>query len=224
MPKNLNNQKLPSAQKYLDIQEIKDDCVVLRDGSLRGILLVSSVNFALKSDEEQRAIIQSYVNFLNALEFPVQIVIQSRKLNISSYVERLKGAYEKQENDLLKMQTAEYINYVQELVEMGEIMSKRFYIVVPYSPLSDETKGFFSRFKETLSAALVLKLKKELFNKYRAELFKRADNVSVSLSSMGLKSLLLDTQSLIELFYNTYNPEVSEQEKLEDVGKLRIEL
>ncbi len=224
MPKNLNNQKLPSAQKYLDIQEIKDDCVVLKDGSLRGILLVSSVNFALKSDEEQRAIIQSYVNFLNALEFPVQIVIQSRKLNISSYVERLKGAYEKQENDLLKMQTAEYINYVQELVEMGEIMSKRFYIVVPYSPLSDETKGFFSRFKETLSAALVLKLKKELFNKYRAELFKRVDNVSVSLSSMGLKSILLDTQSLIELFYNTYNPEVSEQEKLEDVNKLRIEL
>lgn len=224
MPKNLNNQKLPSAQKYLDIQEIKDDCVVLKDGSLRGILLVSSVNFALKSDEEQRAIVQSYVNFLNALEFPVQIVIQSRKLNISSYVERLKGAYEKQENDLLKMQTAEYINYVQELVEMGEIMSKRFYIVVPYSPLSDETKGFFSRFKETLSAALVLKLKKELFNKYRAELFKRVDNVSISLSSMGLKSVLLDTQSLIELFYNTYNPEVSEQEKLEDVSKLRIEL
>lgn len=222
MPKNLKN-KLPSTQKYLDIAEIKDDCLVLKDGSLRAVLLVSSVNFALKSDEEQKAIIGAYVNFLNALDFPLQIIIQSRKLNISTYIEKLKEVKEQQENDLLKMQTAEYINYIQELIEMGEIMSKHFYIAVSYSPLSDKAKGFFTRFKETISAAMVVKLKRIFFEKYRAELFKRADNIIGSLATMGLKAIPLDTQSLIELFYKTYNPEIAEQEKLEEIGKLKIE-
>ena len=223
MAKSLTNKKPPSTQKYLDIAEIKDDCLVLKDGSLRAVLLVSSVNFALKSEEEQRAIIQGYVNFLNSLNFSLQIVIQSRKLNISSYIERLKEARENQDNDLLKMQTTEYIDYVQELIEMGEIMSKRFYINIFYSPSSDKAKNFLTRLKEIFSAAMVIKLRRALFEKYRIELFKRADIVISGLASMGLRAVPLDTQSLIELFYKTYNPEIAEQEKLEKVEKLRIE-
>ncbi|TSC96182.1 MAG: hypothetical protein Athens101410_112 [Parcubacteria group bacterium Athens1014_10] len=224
MPENIIKKKsLPSTQKYLDIAEIKDDCVVLKDGSLRTILLVSSINFALKSEEEQKAIIQGYVNFLNSLEFSVQIIVQSRKLNISSYIEKLKEVEENQENDLLKMQTAEYISYIQELVEMGEIMSKYFYVAVSYSPFSGGAKNFFIRLQETLSAVMIIKLKRTLFEKYKLELFKRADTIMSGLASMGLKSVPLDTQSLIELFYKTYNPEIAEQEKLESLEKLRID-
>ncbi len=223
MSNTLTNKKSPSTQKYLDIAEIKDDCVVLKDGSLRAVLLVSSINFSLKSEEEQKAIIQGYINFLNTLEFPLQIVIQSRKLNISSYLDKLKELEEKQENDLLKMQIVEYVDYVKELVEMGEIMNKRFYVTISYSPLSDKAKGFFKRLTETFSAAMVVKLKRASFEEYRIKLFKRADNIISGLSTMGLKAVPLDTQSLVELFYKTYNPEVAEQEKLEKLEKLKIE-
>lgn len=223
MSNTLANNKISSTQKYLDIAEIKDDCVVLKDGSLRAVLLVSSINFSLKSDEEQKAIIQGYINFLNTLESPLQIVIQSRKLNISSYLDKLKELEEKQENDLLKMQIVEYVDYVKELVEMGEIMSKRFYVTISYSPLSDKAKGFFKRLKETFSAAMVVKLKRASFEEYRIKLFKRVDNITSGLSTMGLKAVPLDTQSLVELFYKTYNPEVAEQEKLEKLDKLKIE-
>ncbi len=222
MLNSLTNQNLPTTQKYLDIAEIKDDCLVLKDGTLRAILLVSSINFDLKSDEEQKAVIQAYSNFLNTLDFPLQILIQSRKLNISSYIERLREAEERLDNDLLKMQTAEYIDYIQELIEMGEIMSKHFYAIIPYSPLSDKAKGFFPRLKEMLSVAMVVKLKRNLFEKYKIELFKRVDNIIGGLSSIGLRSVPLDTQSLIELFYKTYNPEIAEHEKLESIDKLKI--
>ena len=217
------NKPSASTQKFLDIAEIKDDCLVLKDGTLRAVLLVSSINFALKSEEEQEAIIQGYVNFLNSLSFPFQIVIQSRKLDIDNYITRLKEKETQQTNELLKMQTREYITYIQELVEMGEIMSKRFFVVVPYNPLSDKQKGFFTRFKELFKAVKIIGLERKRFERLRNELFKRADYVINDLASMGLNAVLLDTQSLIELFYQTYNPEISEQEKMVEVEKLRIE-
>lgn len=212
-----------SAQHHLDIQEIKDDCLVLKDGTLRATILVSSINFALKSEDEQTAVIQGYTQFLNSFDFPLQIVIQSRKLDIEEYLERLKVVEKEQTNELLRMQTAEYRQYIQELIEIADIMSKRFYMVVPYSPVSDKEKGFFARFKETISPTTVIHLKQQKFEKYKNELFKRVDYVIDALSSIGLKSVQLDTQSLIELFYNTYNPEVASQEKLVELNKLQIE-
>src|SRR3989338_2926156 len=125
-------------QQFLDIAEIKEDTVVLKDGTLRSVILVSSINFSLKSPDEQEAIIGAYVQFLNGLDFPMQIVVQSRKLNINDYLMRLEERERDQKNELLKIQTADYRSFVKELVQLGDIMSKHFYIVVPYSALSDK--------------------------------------------------------------------------------------
>lgn len=212
-----------STQQYLDIVEIKDNYVVLKDGTLRAVLLVSSINFDLKSEDEQNAIVQGYTQLLNSFEFPVQIVIQSRRLDIDKYLEKLRLVVKEQINELLKMQTSEYLEYIQELVKMADIMSKHFYVVVPYSPLSDKRKGFFSRFKETIYPTQAIKIKAKKLERYKRELFRRADFISDGLTSLGLQAVRLDTQSLIELYYNTYNPQISNQEKLAQVDKLDIE-
>ncbi|MEA3398509.1 MAG: hypothetical protein U9R06_02065, partial [Patescibacteria group bacterium] len=144
--KLVRNKITSSTQQFLDISEIKDDTVILRDGSLRAVILVSSINFALKSEDEQNAIISAYVSFLNNIDFSLQIVIQSRELNIDNYIEDLTQKEKEQTNELLKIQTAEYIQYIKELISMSRIMSKHFFVVVPYDPMSDKQKSFFSRF------------------------------------------------------------------------------
>ncbi|MEK7073038.1 MAG: TraC family protein [Patescibacteria group bacterium] len=215
--------KRPSTQQFLDIAEIKEDVVVMKDGTLRAVLLCSSVNFALKSEEEQDAIISAYVGFLNALDYPLQIVVQSRKLDVEEYLNRLSEAQRTQTNELLKAQIADYRQFVFELISLGQIMSKRFFVVVPYDPMSNKRKGFFSRMKETITPALSLRLREEQFLQRRKDLMMRADSVSSNLGSMSVSAALLDTQSLIELYYTAYNPDVADSEKLTDVGKLRIE-
>ena len=222
--KKLVNKKVSaSTQHYLDIAEIKEDTVVMKDGTLRAVLLVSSINFSLKSEEEQNAIIAAYISFLNFLEFPLQIVIQSRKLDIDGYLNRLKKVEKEQTNELLRMQTAEYRHYVSELVDIGDIMNKRFYVVVPYDPLSDKQKSWFKRFLGIFSAAKEVKLKQAEFDKRRHALFQRVEHILTGLASMSLKAVILDTQSLIELYYNTYNPDVYNNQKLVDLNKLRVE-
>jgi len=211
-----------STQKHLSISEIKNDCVVLKNGSLCSVVLVSSINFALKSKEEQKAVIQNYVQFLNTLENPLQILIQSRPFNIKPYLSYLDAIKKKQHNELLKSQTADYIDFIKELVDLGEIMTRRFYIVVPYSPLGDRKRSFFARMSDIFKIATIVKHKQEKFEKYRENLFRRVDSIISSLGSMGLKAVPLDTQSLIELFYNTYNPSESENQPLGDLKKLRI--
>ena len=222
--KKLSNKKVQAnTQHYLDIAEVREDVVILKDGTLRAVLLVSSINFALKSEDEQNAIISSYISFLNFLEFPLQIVIQSRKLDIDNYLNRLKKIEKEQTNDLLRMQTAEYRQYVSELVEIGDIMTKRFYIIVPYNPLSDKQQSWVKRFMGIFSAAKVVKLNQTEFNKRRHALMQRIDHIATGLASMSLKSVMLDTQSLIELYYNTYNPDVYNAEKMVDISKLQVE-
>lgn len=213
----------PSTQRYLDIAEIKDDAVVLKDGTLRAVLLVSSLNFALKSDEEQDAIIQAYMSFLNSFEHPLQIVIQSRKLNIEGYLESVKKLEKEQSNELLRMQTSEYRHFVKELVDMGDIMNKRFFVIVPYDPLSDKQKSSVSRFFELFQPANVITLGKKRFQKRRYALFQRLEHIISGLNSVGLAAAPLDTQSLIELFYNSYNPDMATKQQLADVGKLGVE-
>lgn len=213
----------PSTQKHLEIAEIRDDVVILKDGTLRSVLLISSINFALKSDEEQNAIIAAYVNFLNSLQFPLQIVIQSRKLDISSYLDQLERLEKEQTNELLRIQTADYRGYVSELVELGDIMTKRFYVVVPYNPIEDRQKSWFKRFLELFRSAAVVTLSKKNFNRRKRELMQRVQHIIASLNSISLNVVALDTQSLIELYYNTYNPEVSAREKLVELNKIRVE-
>lgn len=219
-----NRSRPASTQSYLDIAEIRDNTIVLSNGTIRTVLLVSSVNFALKSEEEQKAIIGSYVAFLNSLNFPIQIVVQSRPLDIDKYLENLKEKEDQQVNELLRMQIAEYHSYIKELVELGEIMSKRFYVVVPYNPAADQTnKGFLGRIGGLISPTKIIRLKEDKFRKMKMELDRRMEHVLNGLQGMGLSSVQLDTQSLIELFYRTYNPDIEKQQKIADVEELRVE-
>jgi len=222
-PKLVSPRPTASTQRYLDISEIKDDVVIMKDGSLRAVLLCSSINFALKSEDEQNALISAYVGFLNSIDFPLQVVMQSRRLNIEDYLNRLKDAEKEQKNDLLRIQIADYRSFVGELVELGQIMAKRFYVVVPYSPLSNQRKGFFARLGEALSPALSVKLREEMFKEKKRDLMLRVNHVSSGLASMSVQAIQLDSQGLIELYYNVYNPDIYEAEPLADIGKLQVE-
>lgn len=219
----MHKSTLPSTQQYLDILEIRDDVIVLKDGTLRAVLLVSSINFDLKSEEEQVAVIQAYTQFLNALDFSLQIVIQSRKFSIDEYLHRLKAVEKEQKNDLLRYQTAAYRQFIADLVELADLMSKRFYVAVPYSPAEERHAGMVSRFRTFFTSPTTIRLKQKQFELYRNELFKRVDFVIEGLAGVaGLRSIVLDTQGLIELFYNTYNPQTAEQEPLSKTEELNI--
>ncbi len=218
-PKNSH----PSTLHYLDIAGIRQDTIIMKDGSLRAVILVSSINFALKNEDEQSSIVGAYVSFLNNISFPLQIVIQSRELNIESYLVNLGKKEKEQTNDLLKMQIKEYIVYIKELISLSKIMNKRFYVVVPYNPTSDKKKGFLPRLTETFSPTSLIKMKENNFSTLRAELQRRIENVISGLDSIGLNTIELDTQSLIELFYNTYNPVTAVNEKMIPPDQLRLE-
>lgn len=214
-----------STQRFLDIAEIKDDAVILKDGTLRSVIMVSSVNFALKSEEEQKAIINAYINFLNTLDSPLEIVVQSRQLNIDKYLDELKEIGKSQTNELLRMQTEEYHAFITELISLAKIMSKRFYVVVSHKPLGGDGKqGFFKRLISAVTPASVIVLREKSFIKYREDLSKRVSVVMNGLSGMGLSVVELDTQSLIELFYKIYNPDTSKKQKVPSLHKLDIRL
>ncbi|OGM00155.1 hypothetical protein A2480_03600 [Candidatus Uhrbacteria bacterium RIFOXYC2_FULL_47_19] len=212
----------PSTKKFLDFNEVKEDVVVMKDGTLRAVLMVSSINFALKSEDEQNAIIQQYISFMNALESPIQIVVQSRRLNIEDYLERLKLSEREQKNDLLRMQITDYRAFVGELIDLGQIMQKQFFVVVPYNPMSDKRKNFWTQMTEVLTPALSVRLAEERFQQRKRDLMNRVNSTVANLSSMGLKAVMLNTQQLIELYYRAYNPELIDTEKLDDMENMRV--
>lgn len=213
----------PSTVRFLDIAEVRDNTVVLRDGTLRAVVLVSSINFALKSEDEQEAIISAYVSFLNSLEHPIEVVIQSRKLNIDGYMAELVEKERSQTNSLLRAQIADYRTFVKELVDLGEIMNKRFYIVVPFDPFTAKHKSFWTRLSEIIAPGVAIKLREKQFQDRKSGLDLRLDRIIGGLQSMGLSAALLNTQTLIELYYSVYNPSAAETQKLADVNKLQIE-
>lgn len=212
------------AQQHMLIGEIKSDTVVLKDGTLRAVLLVSSINFALKNEDEQNAIVSAYVSFLNSLDHPLQVVIQSRKLHIKPYLENLVKQERQQTNELLRAQIGDYRSFVAQLVELGQIMSKQFYLVVPFDPMSNKSKSFWSRASEVLHPALTVKLKDDRFQKRKYDLDMRVRQVEAGLNSMGLTVARLDTQSLIELYYSTYNPDIALSEPLPSLDKMNVEI
>ncbi len=223
-PKLTKAKPGPSTIRFLDIAEIRDDTVVLKDGTLRAVVLVSSVNFALKSEDEQEAIISAYVSFLNSLEHPLQVVIQSRKLNIDSYMIQLVEKEREQTNDLLRAQIADYRTFIKDLVELGEIMNKRFYIIVPFDPFTAKNKSFWTRLKEIISPGVAIKLRDKQFQERKDGLNLRLSRIMGGLQSMGLSAAVLNTQTLIELYYSVYNPSAGETQKLGDMGKLQVEI
>jgi len=212
-----------ATQKFLDIAEIKEDVIVLKNGSFRGVLAVSSINYDLKSSEEQDAIINQYQNFLNSLDFPIQVLISSRKLNINSYLEFLDGKEKEQTSELLRMQTAEYRNFIKQLVTVSNIMDKNFYIILPFSPIENKDKGFFSNLFNIFNPKKNISQKKEDFETYKTQLFQRMDHLAAGLSGLGVRVTPLGTQELIELLYNSYNSNVFNSEALGKVEELDIQ-
>lgn len=185
--------------------------------------MVSSINFALKSSDEQQAIINAYMQFLNSFDYPLQIVIQSRKLNIDKYLEKLKQAEKVQINELLRLQIADYNHYISELIKIGDIMTKKFYVVIPYSSLADKRRGFWSRTTDIFSSFSAIKLSDKRFQQHKKELLQRVNHIIGGFRSIGLEAKILDTQSLIELFYNSYNPDLADSEKVTEINKVQLE-
>ena len=208
-----------SAQKYLEISEIKDGIVIMKNGGMRAVLMVSSINFALKSIDEQDAIVYHYQSFLNSLDFSVQIVVNSRQLNLDNYLQILKDQEKKQLNELLRVQISSYIEYIQGLVKMANIVSKTFYVVIPFSS-AESAGGAMKAIMGGGSSKLLTN--RATFEKYKDQLFQRVDHVIENLSGTGLHMTLLNTQELIELYYNLYNPEISEKKGLADMSDLDL--
>lgn len=215
------NKPTVSTQSHLDIAEIKEGTIVLKNGSLRAVLVVSSTNFSLKSGEEQNALVAAYQSFLNSLNFPVQILMQSRKLDINTYLDKLRGIMQEQTNELLRLQTQEYIEYITKLVEFASIMNKTFYVVVPYS-FDIAKEGFFRKIGKIFNPAGTISSNKQDFERYKDELMSRANHVSQVLNGMGLRTMILSTEELIELLYNSYNLDTASPIRIKSVEDLDI--
>ena len=204
-----------STHQFVDIESIKDGIIITKDKNLRAVLMVSSINFELKSADEKQALIFNFQRLLNSLrDFPIQILMQSRPLDLAEYFVFLREHQEKQENELLKIQTAEYVHFVEELVELSNIMNKYFYVVVPYNLTTVEKKGLLGRIRRKKTDETEELERK--FEEGRNELLMRVSQVASLLGELELRSILLGDRELIELFHGLYNPRaVLSQENLE---------
>lgn len=193
----------PASQEFVPVREVRDGIVILKDGSLRAVLLTSSVNFALKSADEQQSLLFQFQNFLNALDFPIQIFVQSRKLDIRPYIALLEEKYKDQGNDLLRIQTREYIEFIQKFTESTNIMSKNFFVVVSYTPAIIKTT------KNPVGALLGKTegtLNTQDFEESRTQLEQRIAVVEQGLVRIGVRVAELGTEEVIELLYKLFNP------------------
>jgi hypothetical protein len=192
-------------QAFLKLSEIRDDLIIMQDGTLRAVVTVSSTNFDLKSEEEQNALIFSYQRFLNSLEFPIQILMQSRKMDIADYTEKLRVIMERQTNELLRMQTSEYIDFIDKLVESANVMNKNFYVIVPLNTsINAASTGVFDKIFGTGKVQQISN-REQNFENSKKILNERVGSISSNLASSGLRVVRLGTEQLIELVYNSYN-------------------
>ena len=192
-------------QNFVSIRDIRDNVVIQKNGQMTMILLASSVNFALKSLDEQRAILFQFQQFLNTLDFTLQMYIQSRRLNIEPYLEMLGALEAKQNNDLMRIQLREYMEFIRTFTTDVDVMSKNFFVVIPYTPLKvNITKGITSLFtpgqKPTGTPSDVQ------FEEHRIQLEQRAGVVTEGLARVGVRTIALKKDDLVELFYHLYNP------------------
>ena len=191
--------KNTTTQSFVPIKEIRDGIIIRDDGVLCSIILVSSMNFNLKSDVERDAILYQFQSFLNSLEVGIQVIIQSRRLNIKPYLEFLDTIYDKQQNELLRLQTKEYINFINEFTERNEIMTKQFFVVITYSPIDVHKKGVF--FLGSDSSAT-----EKRFEENQTQLLQRISFVQNNIRSLGLRAVQLGTEEVTELLYQIFNP------------------
>jgi len=200
---------MSDTKQFVHVREVRDGVLVLKDGGLRAIILVSSMNFELKSEVEKQGIVDAYQGFLNSLDYPLEILVNSRQINLDDYMLDLKSSYEKQENELLKLQIGEYMNFVNGLIEISNAVSKNFYVVVSYAT-SEKTSALLSG--KTISSNYSDKQLEE----FATQLWQRVKQVRVGIIGLGLHAEILNTKEAIELLYNFYNPEV----KTKKVGAL----
>lgn len=198
-----------ASQDFVPVEKIRDGIVILKDGSLRGILIASSLNFALKSADEQNAIISQFQNFLNSLEFSIQISIQSRKLDIRPYIALLEDRLENTTNDLMQIQIKEYIEFVKNFVEVSNIMTKNFFIVVPYAKPAIQSKG--NLISKIFGGKSTEQEDSVNFEEALSQLEQRMAVVEQGLARTGVRVIKLGTEEVIELYYKIFNP--GEQEK-----------
>lgn len=205
----------PSTTDLIQLKELRDGVIILKDDSLRGVIQVSAINFELRSSDEQAAILQQYASFLNSIDFPVQMIVHSRRFDISEYLANVQAASDLLTNELLKVQAVEYIRFINELSTLSNIMSKNFYIVIPLSVVSTkEGKGVIAGMKDMLSMFKKSKtsaqqtVTAEQLTTYKGQLQQRADLIIGGLSGMGLKGHMLEQDELLKLFNDLYNPKV----------------
>ncbi len=197
-----------TTQQFLEIKQIREGVIVLKNKAMRGILMVSSINFALKSEDEQNAVLYQFQSFLNALDFSCQVVVQSRRLNITGYLEKLKELEENQKNELLKTQTREYHEFIRQLVEEKTILIKNFFIVIPYTLL--EAAGFDTSEKGFLKQAKIPTLTEEAFQRCKIQLWQRMEYIALGLRRCGLQAVPLTTPEIVELFWSLHHPKEAE--------------
>lgn len=209
-------KKGPATQEFVSIDEIREGVVILKNGDLRAILMCGSRNLELESIDGQNAIISAYSDFINSFDWPLQIIIQSRKLDIDPYLKALEEKLKTQDNELLKIQTAEYIDFIRSFVTLSDIMIKRFYVSVPFDPIESKSESPIKKVsslfaKKSESAAL----SGEIFKEYRNQLSQRVEHIILALAHVGIKASQLQTDELVELFYNLYNPGELEKKDLQ---------
>ena len=220
------NKEVPtSTQATLLISELRDNVVIMKDGSFRAVVACKSINFDLMSDVEREAVEYSYQNFLNSLKFTTQILVRSQRVDIGPYIEKLSEIRRNNDNMLLGVLMDDYINFIDVLSQEANIMDKSFFIIVPYYTSPDaekvlqQTKNFFKSFSRT-KAPEVTRIDRATYDKALSELTNRVDTVMSGLFQIGIHSVRLNTRELAELYYNFNNPDTAVREPLVDFSKL----
>ena len=220
-----------STQNILQIAEIRDGIVIMNDGSFRSVVMVKSINFDLMSSQEQESVEYSYQGFLNSLYFPVQIFIRSQRIDLAPYIEKLDKIRTEHDNMLLALLMDDYINYIDQLSQQTNLMDKKFYLVIPFFPVLDpqkaltQSKNFFSGFVDLLSPKTNHVVINEAdLEKAKTELRNRVQSVLGGLMQCGIQGLPLDTQELIELYYDTYNPDTATRQQLKNFGDMTADI
>lgn len=209
--------KAKATQDFVPIKEVRDGIIILKNDELRAIVMASSINLSLKSSEEQKAIIMQFKNFLNTLDFTVQMSIQSRRLDIRPYLLLLENREKVQNEPLLKLQTREYIEFIKSFNENVNIMTKNFFIVVPYThTVLKSDSGILQRLFKRRNSEEAKLAKEEDFEEKRSQLEERVAVIQQGLNSCGIKSAQLGSEEIVEVFYKVFNPGEIE-------GKIKLE-
>jgi hypothetical protein len=221
-----------STQNSLQIAEIRDGIVIMNDGSFRSVVMLKSINFDLMSPQEQEAVEFAYQGFLNSLYFPVQIFIRTQKVDLQPYIEKLDKIRTEHDNMLLAMLMEDYIIYMDQLAQQTNIMDKKFYVVIPYFPHPETTKKALTESKNFFSGLTAMFSKQEThvvinesdLEAAKNELRNRVQAVLSGLAQCSVRGLPLDTQELIELYYDTYNPDTATRQQLKNFDDLSADV